>query len=194
MTNKKQLWVLTGGNGAGKTTFYEQFLAPTNMLFINADIVAKKLDPENAAAISYTAAILTAKLRAKLIQTGNSFCFETVFSHPSKIEFLANAKSSGYEIILVYTHLFTNELNQARVAQRVKQGGHDVPTDKIISRIPRTMRYVREALPIVDIAKFYDNSSHSKPFLSVAQLENGLLQKQQKPLPDWAQEMLVNYI
>lgn len=194
MTGGRQLWVLAGGNGAGKSTFYEQFLASTGMPFVNADILAKQLDSEHTEAVSYKAAILVGKLRTKLLHTGSSFCFETVFSHPSKIDFLAEAKSHGYEIILIYIHLQINELNQARVAQRVENGGHNVPSDKIINRIPRTIRHVHEALPLVDIAKFYDNSSHSQPFLSVALLENGLLQKQLEPLPGWAQEILVDYI
>ena len=194
MTGKKQLWLLTGGNGTGKSTFYEQFLAPTGLPFINADILAKQLDPGQSEKASYKAATLTGKLRTKLLNTGNSFCFETVFSHPSKIDFLAEAKSHGYEIILVYIHLLTDELNQARVAQRVEHGGHSVPADKIINRIPRTIHNVREALPLVDRAKFYDNSSHSQPFLSVALLENGLLHKQVQVLPGWALEMLVDFI
>lgn len=194
MTGGKQLWVLAGGNGAGKSTFYDQFLAPTGMLFINADILAKQLDAEHTEVVSYKAAILVEKLRTQLLDSGTSFCFETVFSHPSKIDFLANAKSLGYEIILVYIHLQTVELNQARVAQRVKQGGHNVPTDKIISRLPRTMRHVRDALPLVDRVKFYDNSSHSQPFLSVASLDTGHLHIQMDTLPEWAEEMLLDYI
>jgi len=194
MTVEKQLWVLAGGNGTGKSTFYEKFLAPTGMLFVNADILAKQLDAAHTETISYKAAILAKTLCAQLLHSNTSFCFETVFSHPSKIDFLAKAKSRGYEIILVYIHLQTNELNQARIAQRVLQGGHNVPTDKIISRIPRTMRYVRKALPLVDTAKFYDNSSRHQPFLSVALLKNGQLQKQQDILPSWAEEMLVDYI
>lgn len=192
--SSKQLWVLAGGNGAGKSTFYDQFLKPTGMLFINADILAKQLDAEHTEVVSYKAAILAEKLRTQLLDSGTSFCFETVFSHPSKIDFLANAKSLGYEIILVYIHLQTIELNQARVAQRVIQGGHNVPTDKIISRLPRTMRYVSNALSLVDIAKFYDNSSHSQPFLSVASLDKGHLNTQMDTLPEWAEKMLADYI
>lgn len=193
MTGGKQLWVLAGGNGAGKSTFYKQFLEPTGMLFINADILAKQLDAEHTEVVSYKAAILAEKLRTQLLDSGTSFCFETVFSHPSKIDFLANAKSLGYEIILVYIHLQTAELNQARVAQRVMQGGHNVPTDKIISRLPRTLRYIKDALSLVDWVKFYDNSSHSQPFMSVASLDKGHLHIQIDALPEWAEEMLIDY-
>jgi predicted ABC-type ATPase len=192
--NSKQLWLLAGGNGAGKSTFYQQFLASTGLPFINADILAKELDPEQPEAISYKAAKLAENLRLDLLRTGVSFCFETVFSHPSKIDFLATAKSAGYEIILIYIHLQNDQLNQARVLQRVIEGGHSVPSEKIISRIPRTMQYVRDALSLVDVVQFYDNSSHKHPFTSIALIQDGALQIQQRPLPDWAEKMLVNYL
>lgn len=196
MSARLQLWVLCGGNGAGKSTFYQQFLQASGLPFINADILARELDPERAAAMSYQAALLAGKLRKNLLRRQLSFCFETVFSHPSKIDFLAEAKSFGYEIIVVYVHLQTDELNQARVAQRVMQGGHDVPTDKIISRIPRTMCNVHAALPFVDIAVLYDNSSAAHPYDTIATLQNGRLDKRQELpyLPQWAEDILSEYV
>lgn len=190
----KQLWLLAGGNGAGKSTFYQQFLASTGLPFINADILAKELDADQPEAISYKAARLAENLRLELLRTGISFCFETVFSHPSKIDFLATAKSSGYEIVLIYIHLQNDQLNLARVFQRVAEGGHAVPSEKIISRIPRTMQYVSDALSLVDVAQFYDNSSQNHPFASIALIQNGELQIQQRALPDWAEKMLVDYL
>jgi len=189
MSNSKQLWLLAGGNGAGKSTFYQLFLASTGLPFINADILAKELDAEQPEISSYRAAKLAEKLRLGLLRTGASFCFETVFSHPSKIDFLATAKPIGYEIILVYIHLQNDQLNQARVAE----GGHTVPCEKIISCMPRTMQYVSDALALVDIVQVYDNSSHAEPFTSIAFIDHGELQIQQ-PLPDWAKMILVNYL
>jgi len=154
MSNGKQLWLLAGANGVGKSTFYQLFLASTGLPFINADILAKELDAEQPEISSYRAANLAEKLRLDLLRTGTNFCFETVFSHPSKIDFLATAKSAGYEIILVYIHLQNDQLNQARVAQWVAEGGHTVPREKIISRIPRTMQYVSDALALVDAFSF----------------------------------------
>lgn len=193
MSNGKQLWLLAGGNGAGKSTFYQQFLAHTGLPFINADVLAKQLDAEQPEAASYKAAKLAGKLRLDLLRSGTSFCFETVFSHPSKIDFLAKAKSAGYEIVLVYIHLQSIELNQARVSQRVAEGGHTVPEEKIISRIPRTMQYVSDALALVDTARFYDNSSQGHPFIPIASLTDGKLQIIQT-LPGWANKMLLNYL
>jgi predicted ABC-type ATPase len=192
--SKKQLWILTGGNGAGKTTFYEQFLKPTGMPFVNADLLAKKLDSNNPELVSYDAAILISALRTQLIRKGISFCFETVYSHPSKIDFIAQAKALGYEIILIYIHLETNELNQARVSQRVSQGGHNVPTDKIISRIPRTMKNVQASLILADRVRMYDNSRHDQPYTIVADLTNGQLKIQVSELSRWAKDILEDYI
>ncbi|VAW96554.1 hypothetical protein MNBD_GAMMA21-1049 [hydrothermal vent metagenome] len=194
MSEDKQLWLLAGGNGAGKSTFYQQFLSSSGLPFVNADILAKELDREAPEAVSYKAAKLAENLRLDLLRAGTSFCFETVFSHPSKIDFLATAKASGYEIVLVYIHLQNDQLNQARVLQRVNEGGHNVPTEKIVSRIPRTMQYVSEALALVDVAQFYDNSLHDKPFTSIASITDSELQIQQQPLPEWAEVMLVNYL
>jgi predicted ABC-type ATPase len=73
-------------------------------------------------------------LRHDLLQKGISFCLETVFSHPSEIDYVAQAKALGYEVILVFIHLPMDQLNQARVAQHVSEGRHSVPTEKIVAR------------------------------------------------------------
>lgn len=187
---RKQLWLLAGGNGAGKSTFYQQFLKSRGLAFVNADLLAQQLDPQQPEKVSYEAAILVGKLRQQLLENGENFCFETVFSHPSKIDFMAQAKALGYEVTLIYIHLVNTELNQARVSQRVASGGHDVPADKITSRIPRTMKNIRDALPLSDIARFYDNSSFHRPFQSIAEIRQGNLQTFCDPLPQWAREVL----
>ena len=79
MATPRQLWVLAGGNGAGKTTFYNLYLAKYGIKFVNADLIAKDIDPENTEGFSYYAATLAAKIREDLISQGVSFCFETVF-------------------------------------------------------------------------------------------------------------------
>ena len=150
MANPRQLWVIAGGNGAGKSTFFNLHLAKYGIKFLNADLIAKDMDSENPESSSYHAATVAEKIREDLISQGVPFCFETVFSHESKIDFLARAKANGYTIILIYIHLFDSSLNEARVNQRVLEGGHNVPTEKIHSRIPRTMKYIKTALSIVD--------------------------------------------
>jgi len=123
MNVSKQLWILAGGNGAGKTTFYNEFLAPKGIKLVSADVIAKAINSENPENVSYEAASLAGQIREELLRKGVLFCFETVFSHVTKIDFVAKAKTMGYEIILVYIHLETSELNEARVYQRVTEGG-----------------------------------------------------------------------
>ena len=190
MTTPKQLWVLAGGNGAGKTTFYNLYLAKTGLNFVNADLIAQDIDPDNTAAISHQAATVAAKIREDLIAQGISFCFETVFSHESKIDFLGQAKARGYRIILVYVHLFDSSLNEARVKQRVAEGGHNVPKEKIHSRIPRTIRHIKTALSIVDEARIMDNSSRGNPFRQVVVMRDGNYRVIVDPLPTWAWDLL----
>lgn len=190
MTVSKQLWVLAGGNGAGKTTFYNLFLAPKGIKLVNADIIAKAISPENSEKVSYKAANVAGQIREELLQQGVSFCFETVFSHPSKIDFVAKARARGYEVILVYIHLDTSELNEARVYQRVTEGGHNAPIDKIHSRIPRTMRHIAAVLPLVNEARLLGNSDHDNPFEPVAAVKRGRREWINAPLPQWAEDLL----
>jgi len=190
MVNPRQLWVLAGGNGAGKSTFYNLYLAKYGIKFVNADLIARDIDSENPEGLSYHAATVAAKIREDLILQGVSFCFETVFSHESKIDFLAQAKANGYKIILVYVHLFDASLNEARVKQRVSEGGHNVPTEKIHSRIPRTMQFIKTALSIVDEARILDNSYREDPFQQIIVMKFGNYEVKVDPLPEWAKFLL----
>lgn len=194
MNTKKQLWLLAGGNGAGKSTFYRAQLAPRGIPFVNADIVAKLLYPHAPEAHSYAAAMLAEQMRLQLLQEGRSFCFETVFSHPSKIDFIAQAKTLNYEIILVFIHLSSVSLNQARVAQHVSEGGHHVPDEKIINRIPRVLKLIKQTLPLCDQVFILDNSRAENPFQQVVAIHNDQIQFRQHILPDWARELLVDYL
>lgn len=190
MTESKQLWLLAGGNGAGKSTFYRLFLKPRGIKFINADLIAMEIVPDHPEEASYKASHMAGRLREDLLREGFSFCFETVFSHVSKIDFVAKAKSMGYEVILVYIHLDFPELNEARVHQRVGEGGHNVPVEKIHNRIPRTMKNVSTVLPLVDSARLLNNSLYENPFEQVAVVSLGRYKKLVSPMPKWAEEIL----
>lgn len=193
MSKKKQLWLLAGGNGAGKSTFYRTRLAPAGLPFVNADILAKLLYPQAPEAHSYHAAKLAEHLRLQLLRQGRSFCFETVFSHPSKIDFAAQAKTLGYEIVLVFIHLCDPALNQARIAQRVNEGGHNVPPDKVISRIPRTLKLIKKTLPLCDHVYILDNSRADNPFQQLAVIRDGQIIFRHDVMQDWCRELLADY-
>lgn len=186
----KQLWMLVGGNGAGKSTFYHQMLQPLGMPFINADLIAREVFPEAPEGHSYEAAKIAETMRQDLLQTGHSFCFETVFSHPSKIDFIAQAKALSYQIIMVVMHLESTALNLARISQRVADGGHNVPADKVEARIPRMLDNVRIATSLCDEVRVLDNSRLDFPFRPVLTIKAGVrTAHHMSPLPQWAAQI-----
>lgn len=125
-----------------------------------------------------------------MISTGVSFCYETVFSHQSKIDFIKQAMLSGYVVNLIYIHLDSPDLNVARVFQRVSEGGHKVPEDKILSRIPRTQENIKAALLIADYADVYDNSDDIEPHKLQASVERGICTYCIDEVPEWLKEIL----
>lgn len=90
----------------------------------------------------------------------------------------------------MYIHPATLDLNEARVNQRISEGGHRVPPEKIRSRLPRTMKHVAVVLQLVDEARLLDNSSRDRPFQQVALIRKGKRIQAADPLPSWTAEML----
>ncbi|BBX92582.1 zeta toxin family protein [Mycolicibacterium boenickei] len=171
----KRLDLVVGCNGAGKSTFVELTLSPLlpGCPFVNADEIAKRRWPENPAPHSYEAALVAAETRAKLIELGESFIAETVFSHPSKLELIDDACAAGYTVIL-HCILIPEDLAVQRVRHRVQAGGHDVPEAKIRERYQRLWGLVAIAAMHADSATFYDNSTVNGPRI-VAQLAGGFV-------------------
>ncbi|MGE2724838.1 zeta toxin family protein [Mycolicibacterium pulveris] len=177
----KRLDLVVGSNGAGKSTFIELTLAPLlpNSAVVNADEIAKHRWPEAPAEHSYEAARIAAGTRAHLIDLGESFIAETVFSHPSKLELIDTAQTAGYTVLL-HGVLITENLAVQRVRHRVAAGGHDVPERKIRERYQRLWGLVASAAQRVDAATFYDNSAVRGPRI-VAQISGGFVVGS----PDW---------
>ena len=109
------------------------------------------------------------------MRAGIDFATETDFSHPSKLVLLHNARAAGYHVTLVYFHLASAELNVARVAQRVVEGGHNVPKDKIIARRARVKSIMGEAIVAADEAVILDNSDDGNPFVVVARVSGSVV-------------------
>lgn len=155
-----RLDLVVGSNGAGKSTFIELTLAPLlpGSAVVNADEIARHRWPDSPSEHSYDAARIAARTRAQLIELGESFIAETVFSHPSKLDLIDRAQRAGYVVVL-HVVLVPVELSVARVAERVVEGGHRVPEDKIRSRFDRLWPLVADAIGRVDHATVYDNTA-----------------------------------
>jgi predicted ABC-type ATPase len=178
---------IAGPNGAGKTTFFHAHLASAGLRFVNADVLAAELAVE-----AYQAARLADALRKTLIERGESFVFETVFSDPvgDKIAFLAEAARCGYVVVLCYIGLSGPDQSAERVAMRVSQGGHDVPDEKLQSRFFRTLANLRAAIARLPHVLVYDNSDLNVPCRLVVVVEHGQLRHLREPIPEWLRPVL----
>ena len=178
---------IAGPNGAGKTTFYHAHLRRAGLPFINADVLAGEMDLE-----PYAAARMADALRREFVARGASFLFETVFSDPvgDKLAFLRDAASSGYTVVLCYVGISGPDVGEARVAMRVSQGGHDVPTEKLRSRFPRTIENLRASLRVIPHVLIYDNDDLTTPYRLAAVLEQGRLRTLNQPVPTWLDPLL----
>ncbi len=169
------LHLLAGPNGAGKSSYVHDVLTPaTGLPFINADEIAAERWPDAQAEHAYEAARIAEAQRRGRIAEGASFISETVFSHPSKVQLVADAADAGY---LVHLHVIIVpvELTVQRVLERVRRGGHAVPKQKIRDRYERLWDHIGEAIRIADVAEVLDNSSARAPFRLCASFEHGAL-------------------
>ncbi len=180
------LHIIAGPNGAGKTTFYEEVVAPIPLEFVNADVIASQRWPGQEAERGYEAAAIAATLREAKLAARQSFATETVFSHPSKVELVREAIEYGYKVTL-HIVIIPEDLAVARVADRVANGGHGVPENKVRQRYQRLWLYVLDAIALATVAHVYDNTSASTPFRLVATYGSGELNAEAK-WPSWTPE------
>jgi predicted ABC-type ATPase len=172
------LVVLAGSNGAGKSTFYAEALSGTGLAFVNADEIASDLSIRTGSAlgdVAYEAMQRAEILRNELVDQRSPFIMETVLSDTrgAKLAFFAKAQAAGYFVLFIHIRLDDVQTSIARVAQRVLNGGHDVPDDKLYARFARTQQNVSRALAMADVGLVFDNSDPELPFRLVETWEAG---------------------
>jgi predicted ABC-type ATPase len=182
-----RLIFLGGPNGAGKSTFFETFLKDTGLPFVNADRIGAALgisDSEAAAAADAA--------RGQLLAEGMSFITETVFSDPvgAKLQFLRDAIAADYRVTLYFIGISSAQLSGARVMQRVRAGGHDVPPERLERRYRQSLENLRQALMLVPEVHVYDNSSAGIPYKLVLSVREGRPEFVADPLPDWLRPII----
>lgn len=178
---------IAGPNGAGKTTFYHTHVQAAGLRFINADVLAHEVDLD-----PYAAARVADALRREIVKQRESFVFETVFSDPfgDKLAFLKAVAESGYTVVLCYIGVASPDISEERVCMRVSQGGHDVPTEKLRARFPRTLNNLFTATRELPHVLIFDNNDLNAPFRKVAVFEQGRLVDFAEPSPEWLRPLL----
>ena len=186
VAGRPTLFLIAGPNGAGKSTFYDTVLAPRiTAPFINADIIQRDELRDPSPEASYRAAEIAEKRRRDHMAAGQSFVMETVFSHPSKLELLQDARDAGYRIIVFHLALASPDLAVARVAARIDEGGHPVPEDKVRQRYKRNAPLIRQAAMLADRAIIFDASALNERPVMVLELAQGQVARRARVVPDW---------
>lgn len=192
MLHKPVLIVIAGPNGSGKTSVTSQILEHKwieDSIYINPDIVAQeKYGDWNSIDAIKQSIIYCENLREECLKNKTSLIFETVLSRVDKVDYIARAKEAGFFIRLFFVCTESPTINAARIAQRVMEGGHDVPIPKIISRYKNSIFNCCIASKIADRTYIYDNSAENKTVRLLFRLTDGKLYKQyEENIPEWAQ-------
>ncbi|MBT6843846.1 MAG: AAA family ATPase [Candidatus Melainabacteria bacterium] len=135
--DKKEAVIIAGANGSGKTTFARKFLELTQYEFLNADEIAKQLNPEDPLKARIAAGKKVINSIDELIKAGKSFVIESTLAGSFLEKHITKLKERGYEIKLIFLYLGSTELCMNRIKSRVMQGGHDVPDEDVIRRFNR---------------------------------------------------------
>ena len=148
---KPEIIVFAGPNGSGKSTIKKN--VKTVGIYINTDDIKRTTHCTDKEAADHAD-----KLREEALNKSEDFTFETVLSKKDTLQFLQRAKTKGYFIRGFYILTLDPAVNVLRVHVRVKDGGHDVPEDKIRSRYKKSLGQLPELINICDVLHVYDNT------------------------------------
>ena len=193
--HKPVLIVIARPNGAGKTTITSKILRHEwleDALYINPDQVAQeRFGDWNSTEAVLQAAQYCELQREECLAKQQSLIFETVLSSEGKVDFIYRAHKAGYFIRLFFVATSHPSINAARIAQRVMEGGHDVPITKVISRYYKSILNCKRCSAIVDRTYIYDNSIDDADARLLFRMSDGhLFKRYMDNIPEWAATLL----
>lgn len=180
--DRPTLMVIAGPNGSGKSSLTRAGL-PGDKPVIDPDALARQIDPTDVRGAGVAAGREALRQQQDFLNRGESFAVETTLSGNRSLKLMDDAKDRGYEVQLHFVRLDTPEANVERVATRVEQGGHGIPTEDIYRRFDRSMSNLPNAIAKADSAVLYDNSGVG--VRRVAQLSSTTFSFRDEP-PVWA--------
>ena len=193
--HKPVLIVIAGPNGSGKTTITSKILRHEwleGAVYVNPDQVAQnRFGDWNSPEAVLQAAQYCEEQREACLRQGQSLIFETVLSSDGKVDFIHRAHEAGYFIRIFFVSTGHPAINAARIAQRVMEGGHDVPISKVISRYYKSILNCKRVAAIADRVYIYDNSVDDAEARLLFRMTDGRLFKQYTDdVPLWAQTII----
>ena len=169
--------VIAGPNGAGKTTFAAEYLPlmGTGIPFVNGDVIAAQLNPDAPAEAAWEAGRIALRRMASYAADRKDFAFETTLSGRAYVRRLVKWRKQGYRIGMIYLRLPSADHVVQRVAQRVSEGGHDIPEPVARRRFERSWRHFVDLYrPVADEWQVYDTLSR-RPILVARSEGAGIL-------------------
>jgi predicted ABC-type ATPase len=184
-----QLWVVAGPNGAGKSTLTRRYLAG-RLPIVNPDDIAQELDPTNPIRVRIRVRAGREAIRRQeaWLTQGADFAMETTLAGNRELALLRRVRAAGYKVTLVYIGVDSPDVLLGRIAQRITEGGHDVPTEDVDRRYIRSLANLAVALRSVDRVFVLDNTGWRYRLL--LSLESGQAKHLSRNLPRWAQDAL----
>jgi predicted ABC-type ATPase len=170
VTSPPRIYVLAGVNGAGKSSILGAALREAGADYFNPDELARELvargrTPAEANAEAWATG---RTLLERAIDERLTFAFETTLGGNTIPRLLAGAARRGLELFVGYVGLDSADLHVARVAQRVRRGGHDIPEERIRERYERSLMNLVALLPAITELRLLDNSADADPAAGVA--------------------------
>ena len=178
MSKLPKLYIIAGCNGAGKTT--ASFTILPEILgckeFINADEIAKGLSPFQPESVAVQAGRIMLARMDELLQKGETFAFETTLATKSYKQKIEWAQANGYEVTLLFFWLDSPNIAKERVAQRVAEGGHNIPLETIERRYYNGIANLFTIyIDMVDICYIFDNSEGRKELIAQKERHKDIL-------------------
>jgi predicted ABC-type ATPase len=167
------LYIIAGPNGAGKTTAAE-FLVPDVFqtdIFINADIIAAQLNPQEPEAVAFKAGRMMLERVQETLTAEQTFAIETTLATKSYLNLVKQAQLLGYEVVLYFLFLPSADMAKERVILRVSKGGHFIPPDVIERRYEAGIKNFFNFILKVDRWRIYKNDQSPPEFIAEGERE-----------------------
>jgi len=148
---RKRLYLIAGANGSGKSTIARVLLPTEGVRFVNPDDIARELNPDAPEHAKIAAGREALHRIDEFFDDGESFAIETTLSGIVHVKTLRRAKELGYGTTLIYVFVDSAEICIARIAARVRNGGHYIPDADVRRRYGRSKRnFLNVYAPLVD--------------------------------------------
>ena len=185
MMKMPELFLICGQNGAGKSTFSKKACLRNSMEVIDTDEIAKIKNITN-----FKVGKLVGKMIRKNLSEQKTFAYESTLTANFDFRIVEMARQNDYKINFVYIGLDSENRSRKRVDERVKNGGHDIPSEDISRRYQKSLDNLRRIIPQVDNAKIYCNSHGD--YKKIARFSQGKIMNISDNPPTWFQNIYLD--